>query len=51
MKKHQMKVKELKLQNEQLELKLSALRGKRGDEKGSNAGDAFGGRASMRKPT
>jgi hypothetical protein len=56
-KKHQVKVKELKLQNEQLKLKLASLKsdeggGKESTEKGSNAGGAFGGRATMsRKPT
>jgi hypothetical protein len=54
--KHAIKVKELQTQNEQLQLKLSAL--KSGEKDGSgppgtnaNAGDAFGGRDSMGKPT
>jgi hypothetical protein len=49
-KKHQVKVKELKLQNEQLKVKLAALKsGDTTNDKGSNAGDAFGGRAAMSK--
>jgi hypothetical protein len=53
-KKHQLKVKEMKLQNEQLKMKLAAL--KSDDiaeaEPIDNAGVAFGGRASMiKKPT
>jgi hypothetical protein len=52
-KKHQLKVKELKVQNDQLKMKLAALKsGDTTDDKGSNAGDAFGGRAAMsKKPT
>jgi hypothetical protein len=48
-KKHQLKVKELKKQNEELQLKLSEL--KRTDQEskpGSNAGESFGGRDSMK---
>ena len=55
--KHPLKVKELQTQNEQLELKLSALKSgpkDAGDEKaeqpGAKAGDSFGGRNSMGKP-
>jgi hypothetical protein len=52
-KKCQTKVKELKLQNDQLKVTLAALKsGDATDNKGSNAGDAFGGRAAMsKKPT
>jgi hypothetical protein len=49
-KKYQTKVKELKLQNDQLKVTLAALKsGDATDDKGSNAGDAFGGRAAMSK--
>jgi hypothetical protein len=49
-KKHQVKVKELKLQYNQLKMKLAALKSDdAADDKGSNAGDAFGGRAAMSK--
>jgi hypothetical protein len=57
-KKHQLKIKEMKLQNEQLKMKLAALKSddKSDDvaekEPNDNAGVAFGGRASMaKKPT
>jgi hypothetical protein len=46
--KHQMKVKELKVQKEQLEIQLAALKKNNEEEKDSNAGTAFGGRSSMR---
>jgi hypothetical protein len=56
--KHKVKVKELQKQNEQLQLKLSALKsgdkdagGEKGGQPGANAGDSFGGRDSMGKPT
>ncbi len=48
-KKHQLKVKKLKKQNEELQLKSSDL--KRTDQEskpGSNAGESFGGRDSMK---
>jgi hypothetical protein len=57
-KKHQLKIKEMKLQNEQLKLKLAALKsddksdGVAEKEPIDNAGVSFGGRASMaKKPT
>jgi hypothetical protein len=52
-KKYNLKVKELKLQNDQLKVKLAAVKGSDStDDKGTNAGDAFGGRAAMsKKPT
>jgi hypothetical protein len=50
-KKHQLKVKELKKQNEELQLKLSELKSTDKDAKpGSNAGESFGGRDSMKPP-
>jgi hypothetical protein len=49
LRKHQHKVKELKKQNEELKMKLSALKSSDTDTKpGSNAGDSFGGRDSMK---
>lgn len=48
-KKHQLKVKELKKQNEELQLKLSELKSNVQDAKpSSNAGESFGGRDSMK---
>jgi hypothetical protein len=49
LRKHQHKVKELKKQNEELQVKLSALKSTDNDAKPkSNAGDSFGGRDSMK---
>jgi hypothetical protein len=51
LKKHQLKVKELKKQNEELQLKLSELKSTDKNAKpGSNAGESFGGRDSMKPP-
>jgi hypothetical protein len=52
-KKHQLKIQELKAQYEVLERKLAEVKQVDDDKpesKGSNAGKAFGGRSSMKKP-
>jgi hypothetical protein len=51
--KHTLKIKSLQLHNEQLQVKLSALKAAEttDDGKHNHAGDNFGGRSSMGKPT